>query len=255
MIVYSNSCSFAAPNQGHLIYPEVVAKSLQAELVNCGRPLSCNRRIIRSTLRDLVELTQEHTDITALVGLSFLFRTELWQPNSETSKKFWAPTNDLYFYPIDINYQQFDWSAGITNTSVPNIHKAVPESVREYHKHWLEHYNKEAATIELITDLIMLLNFAQNNNIKMLIFCNTQTLSGLPEVNTDAVYLKSLTEYIKQQKSVVDLWDFSFSSYSRQLGHTPKDIHLYGNDGHPGEQAHVDFAENIIIPTLKGIVK
>ena len=61
MILYSNSCSFGAPFQGHTVYPEVVANSLSAKLVNDGIPGSCNRRIIRSTLRSLIQQKNKPT--------------------------------------------------------------------------------------------------------------------------------------------------------------------------------------------------
>lgn len=81
MIVYSNSCSFGAP-QEHIIYPDIVAKELNGTLVNDGTPGSCNRRIIRSSIRSLINIRKDYNGpLLALVGLSFISRTELWQPH------------------------------------------------------------------------------------------------------------------------------------------------------------------------------
>ena len=59
MIIYSNSCSFGALNNSYPVYSEIIAKTLNAQLVNKGKPGSCNRRIIRTTLRDLNEITDD----------------------------------------------------------------------------------------------------------------------------------------------------------------------------------------------------
>ena len=241
MIVYSNSCSFGAPNQGHVIYPEIISKELSAELVNDGVPGSCNRRIIRSSLRSLITLKNKQNDITALIGLSFIGRTELWQPNKQ-------PTlHDGDFHPImNAKILSLDWSKNLHNTRINDIHKYADLEVKDYYKQWLIHMSKEAEVTNLIADVIMLTDFARLNNIKLVLFCNTQKLPGLPDVDINAPFLKTFVEYAKLNTSIIDLWEFSFADYALSLGHIPKDKSLFGVTGHPNEQAHIDFGNYLL---------
>jgi hypothetical protein len=241
MILYSNSCSFGAPFQGHTVYPEVVANSLSAKLVNDGIPGSCNRRIIRSTLRSLIQQKKQTDDITALVGLSFISRTELWQPFKV------ATGNDGDFHPLCSNkIISLDWSNGIANTHIKNIHNYLDPKVREYYKQWLIHLHPESEVSNLLADIIMLLGFAKTNSIKLLVFCGTQKLPGPPDVDMSAPFLQDFVENAKVNDSIIDLWNFSFADYALSLGHRPKDEKLYGLNGHPNEQAHIDFGNYLL---------
>jgi hypothetical protein len=67
MIVYSNSCSFGAPGQGHRVYADYVEETFDASLINQGKPSSCNRRILRTSLRDLIQIKQEHKKFADLL--------------------------------------------------------------------------------------------------------------------------------------------------------------------------------------------
>jgi hypothetical protein len=241
MIVYTNSCSFGAPHQGHIIYPEVVAAALSANLINDGVSASCNRRIIRSSLRSLISLKKQHTDITALLGLSFISRTELWQTHkfpTETDGDFHPITNDMI--------TKLDWSQGIDTTYIKDVYNQADADVKDYYKQWLIHMSKEAEVTNLLTDIIMLAGFAQTNGITLLVFCNTQKLPGLPGVDVSAPFLQDFVEYAKLNKSIIDLWNFSFADYALSLGHRPKDEEIYGLNGHPGEQAHIAFGNYLL---------
>ena len=75
MLIYSNGCSFSI-NEPHS-YADYVAQSLNAELINKGQLGACNRRIIRTTMRDLLEI--KSNNVMALIGLAIMGRTELWR--------------------------------------------------------------------------------------------------------------------------------------------------------------------------------
>lgn len=241
MLLYSNSCSFGAPNQGHTIYPEIISKHLSTRLINEGVSASCNRRIIRTTLRSLIQLKNDYKDIVALVGLTFISRTELWQPFKQSIG------NDGDFHPINNStLNNLNWSKGLLSGGVKDVYDYADTEVKDYYKQWLIHMSKEAEVTNLITDVILLSNYAKANNIKLILFNNTQKLPGLPEVDTDAPFLKDFVNAIKQDDSIVDLWDFSFADYALSLGLTPKDFEKYGTNGHPGEEAHAKFGNYLI---------
>jgi hypothetical protein len=241
MIILSNSCSFGAPDQNHKIYPQFISDIAGSSLINEGVPGSCNRRIVRSTLRTLIDLVKTDEDILVLVGLTFISRTELWQPWLEPDK------TDGDFHSISSKkIMSLDWSKGLNNTFHSNVACNADDEVKDYYKQWLIHYSKEAAVTELLTDIIMLTNFAKNNGINILIFENCQKLPTLPHVDVASPFLSNFFKYINDSKNVINLWDFSFRDFSLNAGYKPKDAHKLGNDGHPSEEAHEHFANHII---------
>ena len=239
MIVYSNSCSFGA-KQKHSIYPEIVADAFSASLVNAGRSGSCNRRIIRNSLRDLINLKNKNEEILCLIGLSFITRTELWQPLIP------ALSTDGNFHPLMVECTKFDWTRGLLDTQVKDIHLSAPKEVQEYYKQWLLHMSKEAIITDTIADIIMFKDFCLQNNISTLIWSNTQVWPAEPEVATDDVFLKDFIEYISIDNCIIDPWKFSFQQYAIDRGHRPKDEHVWGLSGHPSENSHKDFAKFLI---------
>ena len=242
MIVYSNSCSFGASGQGHDIYPELVANHFDAQLINKGRPGSCNRRIVRTTVRDLLELKEKHHSdrMLCLLGLSFISRTELWQPSIP------AVDNDGNFHPITVDHLKFDWTQGLVDTLIPDIHLTLPTEVQEYYKNWLINMSKESIITDLLADIIMLEQFCSQSNIRVLIWSNAQLWPGKPEVAIDDIFIKPFVNKILNSPSVIDPWKFCFLDYALSQGYRPKDEHKYGTTGHPGQFAHKDFSQYLI---------
>jgi len=241
MIVYSNSCSFGAPEQQHSVYGDFVAKHYNSICVNQGQPGAANRRIIRTAVRDLYNLKQSHESIIALIGLTFISRTELWQP--------WLPANrtDGHFYSINIDYTKINWSIkGLVNTIVPDVYKLADRRVQDYYKHWLEHYHPESAVTDLLTDVIMFAGWCKSNNIKYCIFSNPDLLPDDNKVGYNSPFIATLKEQILQDPNIIDLWKFSFGSHALNHGFIPKDYELYKHHGHPGLDAHKFFSNYLI---------
>jgi hypothetical protein len=239
MIVYSNSCSFGAL-QSHTIYPEVVAKAFSLNLVNKGTSGSCNRRIIRTSLRDLNKLKSKD-NVLLLLGLTFISRTEIWRPNINPNQ------NDGHFHPIKVNNHQINWAAsGLIDTIVSNIHDYTDSEIKDYYREWLLHYNPEAEVTNLLTDLIMLTGWCKNNNIRYVIFSNVDCLPGNDKVGYNSEFIQSLKETIDQDKNIIDPWTFSFGGYALAAGFEPKDKLIYGKHGHPGKQAHIMFGNYLV---------
>jgi len=238
MILYSNSCSVGKPTN-YKIYPELLAERYNGELINDALAGACNRRIIRTSLRSLIKLTQNNNSqkkIVALIGLSYLARTELWQPSMEPDEydgDFHSIVNDKIV--------SLDWSKGLNNTFIPDIAKYLHSGIREYYKQWLIHYSKEATSVELLADIIMLCSFAKVNNINILIFNNCQKWPTLPEVDRNSAFLQDFVN-ISKQLPIIDLWEFSFKDYAAELNHIPVDFKNKGLNGYPNSNAHYDFS-------------
>lgn len=235
MIVYSNSCSFGAP-QGHETYGNVVARHHKAFFKNAGKAGACNRRIIRTTLRDLIELKEQGDDIIALIGLTFLSRTELWRSDLN------PVDNDGHFHVLSIKHDKIDWSTkGLIDTMVPNIHELAEPSVQSYYKEWLTHYDREGTMTNLLTDILMLTGWLKAQNIQYVIFSGPDVFEGDDVIGYDAPFLSSLVEQVKQDKGILNPWGFSFGTFALEQGYKPKDYDVYGKHGHPGELAHKAF--------------
>jgi hypothetical protein len=241
MIVYSNSCSFGRSPQSNPAYSAIIAESLSAVSINRARGGSCNRRIIRTSLRDLLELKQKSTDkILVLIGLSFFFRTELWQPNIP------AVDNDGNFHPINVNTSYVIKTNDYYSGDVEGTYNNTNPTVRDYYRQWLLHESKEALITELITDIVMFSAWCRYNDIKCLIWNNASIWPALPEVNCNDVFLKSLSQQLLSDSSVINPWEFSFIEWAQSLGHIPYDAKIHGKYGHPGSVAHVDLAQYLL---------
>jgi hypothetical protein len=234
MIVYSNSCSFGA-TQKHKVYANTVAENFSAQLINQGQNGSCNRRIIRTTLRDLVDLKAKD-NVLLLLGLTFISRTEIWRPDL-------APVQtDGHFHSITVQHQKFNWAVkGLIDTVIPNIHEYADSTVKSYYREWLTHYSPEAEITNLLTDIVMLTGWCKNSNIPYVVFSNVDCLPSDDKVGYTSPFLQSLRHTIEADPNVLNPWIFSFGSHALSLGYVPKDQNLYGRHGHPGLEAHAMF--------------
>jgi hypothetical protein len=239
MIVYSNSCSFGATTN-YAGYSELIAKHFNSEIINKGKPGACNRRIIRTSIRDLLDLKKQHNEIICLIGLTFISRTELWQPTIP------ADSNDGNFHSIIIDFKKLNWITGLVNTEVSEVHLYAPQDVQEYYKQWLVHMSKEAILADLTADIIMFLNFCQAQKIKLLLWSNTQIWPSDPVVAINDVFFQTFYQTVTSDNAIINPWKFSFRDYALQHGFRPVDEHQFGDDGHPGRQAHEFFAKYLL---------
>lgn len=239
-LIYANSCSFGAPGQHHKIYPEYVSENFRTDLINKGVPGSCNRRIIRSSLRDLNEITGKK-NILVLLGLTFVSRTELWQPDLP------AQDNDGHFHSITVDHDKIDWKKnGLVNTIVNDVWKLARPEIKNYYKNWLLHLSMESEVTNLLTDIIMFTGWCRAKNITYLIFANTDILPDDSKVGYDSPFISTLKETIIEDQNILDLWTFSFKDYALSNNFKPKDYYKFGDSGHPGAGAHQLFGQLLI---------
>jgi hypothetical protein len=239
MIVYSNSCSFGAI-QSHSVYADVVAQNFSAQLINRGQNASCNRRIIRTTLRDLNDLKNKD-NVLLLLGLTFISRTEIWRPELAVNQ------NDGHFHSIKIQHQKFDWSVnGLVDTAVSGTHEYADSAVKNYYREWLLHYNPEAEVTNLLTDIIMLTGWCKHSNIPYVIFSNMDCLPNDERVGYTSPFLQSLRQTIELDPNILNPWTFSFGTHALSQGFIPRDQNVFGRHGHPGAAAHNMFGKMLV---------
>jgi hypothetical protein len=222
------------------MYSDHVARKFSATLINRGLGGSCNRRIIRSSLRDLIEL-EDKSNVVALIGLTFISRTELWQP--------WLTpkTNDGHFFTIKTDHKKINWGvSGLIDTFIPDMHQYTDHRIQDYYKNWLLHYYPEAVMTDLLADIIMFCGWADQQRIKYVIFSNVDVLPGSDKVGYTSPFIQSLQQQILNNKNIINPWEFSFGTFALAQGLQPKDYAVYKNHGHPGAKAHKLFSEILI---------
>lgn len=216
MLVYSNSCSYGVYTDGP-VYSEVVAEKLQADLINHGLSGSCNERIFRTSVRDILNLLTNHnaSDILVLVGLTNTFRSEYWAERP-------AKHQDGHFKSFTASDQ-----------SGP---------VAKYQQEFYRLYDQEAATTNLLHQLVMFTGFLQNHHVKYLIWANTPHLK---KIDFDADFVRPFYHSISANHNILPLFDFNFCDFAQMQGHNTMD-QPYNKGGHPCAEAHKDFADYIL---------
>lgn len=228
MILYANSCSYGVCSTGKT-YVDFLGDLLNVDtVINAGVGGSCNNRILRTSIRDILEL-QDTDDILVLISLGAMYRSELWKNNTPANGK------DGHFYSFQIS-------------SLDNNQYNTSES-NEYMKQWYRQYADEAEATNLYFLLNMFTSFLEVRNIKYLIWAGA---ANYKLVDFSAPFIESLHEPIANNPKIIDPFSFSFSKYCSIIkGYMPYDSNLYGVYGHHTEEAHKDFANYIFENYLK----
>jgi hypothetical protein len=223
MLLYCNSDSYGVLSTTKNRYSDYLGELLQADtIINNGLPGSCNARIIRTTVRDILDVRKDNNDsILAVVCLASMIRNEWWNPNKTLPNGF----NDGHFESFQIH--------GVKNNQrLPCYH---------YTQEWYRHYNDEAEQTNLFKELIMLTSFLKQQKVNYIMFAgNNLTYKPLDYLSP---FIKTFAEKIQDDPNILDLNNFSFTQYCLQHQHVPFDKDQWGIHGHHGELAHQDFAK------------
>lgn len=231
MIVYVNGDSYSKISDGKR-YSEFLSEFFNCESVNVAISGSSNSRILRTSLRDLIELKKVHTDIVAVISLTFPLRTEIWDPDI-TDNRF---VNDGEFVSLQTT-QSKRWF--YDNELVE------PSRYQGYIKEWLRWYNIEAETVELLREILLLTTWCKHNNIKYVIFSGALQ----EQVDLESTFIRSLYLEVARDPNIIDIFSESFTEWCVCHGHKPIDDftqEIHGKTyiiGHHGELAHKDFAK------------
>lgn len=216
MILYSNGCSYTAnmkllPEQK---YPYLLSQRLNYQLRTAAIAGSCNRRIIRSTIRDCINLVNQDQQVFALIQLTHLHRTEYAGVRTTTNQ---------YKYSYDENQFEYDLYEGLK----PNNLDEVPNRVQQWAELGFSLHDESAEFTRLCADLIGLTAFFQTRNIKYCIFSG----SAIQVSCQDTLYKE-----LQKDSCVLDLLKFNM------LG-------LTGEQKHPDEkgmQLIADYFFNLL---------
>lgn len=245
LFLYVNGDSFSASKPDDKVYFDHVCNELNCTGLNSAKPGSCNSRIFRTSLRDLIDLKKQHKDIFAVICLSFTVRTEIWDSNLVGVSD--ENNNDGEFRSIQ---------PAITKTWFEETFKEK-EQYADYKKQWLTWFNIEAETTNLLKETIFFTNWCKQNNINYVI------LSACIQepIDFNSAFVKNFYQEVTQDTHILNFFDFSFTKWCVDQGHTP----LYNNThvihgktyeiGHHGTEAHHDFAKFLINNFIQPIGK
>jgi hypothetical protein len=226
-------------------YAYVVGEHCNGFVINAAVNGSCNRRIIRTSLHDLILQRQLNPlqKIIALISLSFDLRSEIWIDN-RTSK-----------LPSESNFvthtfsSQLNWRDNLLNSKdieTPNKYKLDTKFYENFSQGRAYFFSPYAERINLLADLIMLKSTLDSMNIDFLIF------QGPAAEKLESDYL---LDFFKQQitmdQRIFDLETFGFCNWSHEQKFTPLDFLDRPDIGHYGADAHHAFATTVLIPKLE----
>lgn len=239
-MIYVNGDSYACVSDGKR-YSEFVGEHYGCESINAAISGSCNARILRTSLRDLIELKKEHNKITAIISLSFILRTELWNKDPKRQDR-WKQSGDGEFVSIQFA-NTMDW-----HEQPDNALMRYESRVSSYGKSWLTWFDVEAETTNLLQQILLFVTWCEQNDIKYVIFTGP-----LQEpINMDAPFVKSFNDEVNSNNSIIDIFSSSFTEWCNNKGHQPIDNYtmmIHGKSyicGHHGEAAHRDWANYLI---------
>ena len=246
VIVYVNGDSYADMSDG-LRYSDYLGNMLGCQSQNAAIPGSANSRIIRSSLRDLMQLQKTQSDIVAVVALTYTIRCELWDPTH--TKEKWRKNNDGDFASCQFAHSR-NWFFSKNNTD------ELPDEYVKYQsfgKEWLTWYDVEAELTNLLSQILMFTAWCRQNNIKYVI------LSSIPQekVDFDAPFIDGFYRAVMADPMIVDIFDNSFTEWCGNHGHKGFDelTHVVNGKevltGHQREVAHRAYAEYLINNYIK----
>lgn len=227
-------------------YAHHVGRSLNGFVVNKSISGSCNRRIIRTTLSDMLKETRANPQQPKIVlmGLSFEIRSELWY--DETANTLPPEESQFRTHAFSV---QLDWRSNLLNNKdigSVNTQGAEHRFFQRYSEGRAFFYSPYAERINLLCDLIMLRDFFDRHNIRFLVFQHPRA---------DALQSDHLLDQFRDELSndarFIDFEKFGFCDWCHDQGFTPLDYHDRPTIAHYGADAHEGFAEKILLPRLK----
>ena len=221
MILYANSDSYGVEANGGQVYSYFLGKLLGCDrVVNNGLSGSCNNRILRTTLRDLMQLREENKDeeITAVICLGSMIRHEWWDISQS------PVDNDGHFRSFQIH--------GVMND------KSLP--YYKYAMEWYRVWDDEAQQTDLFRNLVMLTAWLKLNKIKYIMFAGSEFT--YKKISYNDVFIKHFAQAIFNDPGIMDLNEYSFVKTCLDAGFVPYDYQKWQNFGHHAELAHEYFA-------------
>lgn len=248
-LIYSNGDSYSN-DQYHAslnnkTYANIVGEHCNGFVINSAVSGSCNRRIIRTSLHDLILQRQQNPSqkIIALINLTFELRSEIWIDDLRSSSH--VESNFVTHKFSD----QSNWRENLLNGRSIATPKSVNVDTTFYEKFSQGRayfFSPYAERINLLADLIMLKSTLDSMQIDFLIFQGPTA----EKLETDYL-LDFFKQQIANDQRIFDLETFGFCNWCHKQKFIPLDFTDRPTIGHYGADAHHAFATTVLIPKLK----
>ena len=172
-LIYTNGCSFTGDRIINHRYPEILEQRLHISVINRALAGCCNRRIIRSTVADIVSLPK---NTLVLIQLTLWGRTEIESTGDPNT--LWRKDPNDYFESIK------------------------PNDPSPYYSSWLRTHSIQTEFQNLTTDLYMLTALLRLQGLDYCIFCWVDDFKAISKDH-------QIYRQLKQDSRVLDLIDFS----------------------------------------------
>ena len=252
-IVYANGDSYTTPSTGVRVHADYLAENLNGFLINNSISGSCNRRIIRSSLYDIIEQRKQNPSqkIIAIISLSFELRSEVWIDDIAPENKMDADRQQESNFVTHSFSTSQDWRKGMFSGTLVN---PTLSNKRIQPSKFLDHYNSGRAyfyspyaeRINLLADLIMFTASCKKYNINYLIF-----RGPLAEQLQSEHVIEFFKAEITQNAQVVDLENFGFCNWCCEQKFSPIDMFDRPTIAHYNSNAHEAFAKQVLLPKLE----
>ena len=247
-MIYCNGDSYSNPEYHPSLkdstYDHVLNKHLLGYVMNRAISGSCNRRIIRTTIHDMIQQRQLNPQqkTIAVIGLTFEIRSELWINDSQPLR------SEESNFGTHIFSEQLNWRETLLQglfQDAKNPHLLEEKFYKKYTEGRAYFYSPYAERINLFCDLIMLRSVLDRLDINFLVFnCIT------PEKLVSEYLLDFFRDEIVNDPRFIDLDNFGFCNWNYQQGFVPFDYTDRPGIGHYQADAHQSFAEKILLPTI-----
>ena len=256
-MIYGNGCSYSDPHWHPAVnektHVEYVGEMLGGFVLNKAISGSCNRRIIRTSLYDIIEQRRLNPKqkIIALISLTFEMRSDLWvdditvtapEESHFTSHQFSIETN---WKELLLSGKSMGKNQASSRHETPMLSSRFLNKLREGKAFFFSPY---AERINLLADLIMFTAVCKKYDINYLIFQAPRA-----EKLAEDHLLDFFKKEIDADPQIFDLEGFGLCDWANNNNYIPIDDG-WGNPreiGHYGNDAHKAFAKQILIPKLK----
>ena len=246
-LIYCNGDSYSDENFHESLvgntYANFVSKVCNGFVINKAITGSCNRRIIRTTVHDAIQLRQLNPDqqIIILIGLSFDVRSEIWAED-----KINTIPEESQFKTHNFNNQSVQSGNTQKNKNIKTKKNFEPNKfLKQYSAGRAYFFSPYAERINLLCDCIMLRSLLDSLKIDFLIFQSPRA----HKLESDYL-LEFFKNQISSDPRFFDFETFGFCDWSTQQNFTPFDYLDRPAIGHYKPDAHRAFAEQILLPKL-----
>jgi hypothetical protein len=250
-LIYCNGDSYSNHRYDESLlnktYANFVANVCQGFVINNAVDGSCNRRIIRTTLHDIIlqRRLNPTQKIIALVGLTFEVRSEIWVDDLEVTKPEESNFR-THLFSSQINWRENLLEGKSLNTLDHNRFNLERKFFKQFSSGRAYFFSPYAERINLLADLIMLRSVMESLDVEFLIFQAPRA-----EELEDDYLLNFFKTQLSNDPRIFDLEKFGFVDWCHQKNFVPLDFLERPEIGHYGSDAHQAFAEQILVPKLK----